>query len=254
VAELTGARNRFLVAATVSAGCAWIIRRPLAFSIAAGLGVMAADPEAMLEAMKKWKTTAEGGLTEELENLVRWMESFKDKLKKDATWDGAAFNAMEVAADGFIAAVGELGVARNGIGDTLKSSADLYDKLSYVAVAAAMAMVVWAVLVSVGKLTPGTWAGTQIAVNAGLKALFTSLRPILIKLAVFSGGVFAIYQGVTMKSMEQEAKLKSMMAVPIEQHGLGNDPRTGALVQKSIPVDTKNGTLPPGVQIPGMTR
>ncbi|MFI7441214.1 hypothetical protein [Nonomuraea indica] len=258
MAELTGARNRFIVAATVSTACSLIIRRPLAYAVAVGLGVMVADPDGMLKAMKGWKTTAEGGDTDEIERLAEWMVAFKDKLKTDAKWEGAAFTAMEAAADGFIEAIKELGTGRNGIGDTLKSSAELYDKLSWVALGLMSAMVVWAGLVLASRLTPGTWALSQIAINAGLKALWTSLRPILFKLAIFAGGVFAIYQGVSMKSMEQATKFQTMMAMPIEQYGLGNDTRTGALVPKTIPtdnqngIDTKNGGLPSGRNIPGM--
>ncbi|MGW7479237.1 WXG100 family type VII secretion target [Nonomuraea muscovyensis] len=250
MAELTGARNRFIIAATVSAGCSLIIRRPLAFAIAAGLGVIMADPEGMLEAMKEWKTKAEGGLTEEVEELVRSVRSLNDRLKNDAHWDGAARVAYEAVAEPFIEELEKLGTGRNGIGDALKSSADQYEMLSYFAVATAMAMVAWAVLVSVGKLTPATWVTSEIALNAGLGSLWTALRPILFKLGIFAAGVFAIYQGVSMQNLEQAGKFQNMMAMPmVEQYGLGNDPNSGALVQKPIPTTKQNGS-PTNTEVP----
>lgn len=249
MAELAGARNRFIIAATVSAGAALVIRRPLAMSIAVSLGVMMADPDAMLKAMQEWKTKAQGGLTEELDELVTSVRSLTERLEKDAKWDGAAKMTYESVAEPFVQELEKMGLARNGIGDALKSSADLYDKLSYVAVGVAFAMVAWAVLVSVGKLNPGTWVASEIAVTGGLQALWTSLKPILLKLAVFTGAVMGVYQGVSMLSMDQVMKFQNLQATPMMNgYGLGNDRQSGALVQKSIGLDQQFG----GAQLPGL--
>ncbi|WP_113700918.1 WXG100 family type VII secretion target [Nonomuraea lactucae] len=254
MADITGARNRFIMAATVSAGAALVIRRPIAMSIAVSLGVMMADPDTMLKAMKEWKTKAQGGSTEELDQLVKSVRSLVERMEHDAHWDGAAKLAFDAVAEPFVEELEKMGTARDGIGDALKSSADLYDKLSYVAVAVALVMVGWAILVSVAKLNPGTWIGAEIALTGGMQALWTWVKPLLISLAVFTGGVFAVYQGVGMKSMEQAMKFQNMKAMPMMNgYGLGNDKESGALVQKSVGLDNQNGGLPTGMNLPGIS-
>lgn len=91
----TGAKQRYITAATVATGAAFIIRRPLAFSIATMLVAMISDPDGWLKAITEWKTRLAGGKTEELDKLATAIPKLLDYLKDAVKWEGDTFRQVE---------------------------------------------------------------------------------------------------------------------------------------------------------------
>ncbi|MEU0565517.1 hypothetical protein ABZ297_09015 [Nonomuraea sp. NPDC005983] len=253
--ELGFAGNTFIIAGTICLACATIIKRPIAVTIAMSIFAIAADSDTMRKCGDEWKTKKNGGQTTELDELAKSMLALLTSLEGDAHWDDGVFKTVfKPQADQFVEEAGKCGTYRDGVGDTLHSSADLYDNLRKLVVLVTVAMVGWAIAVGAGKATPGTWFGVQLVVNEGLKKLWAeTIRPVLGKLMIHAFAVGGIYQGVSMLSMQQQIKFQEMQArLPMfDGLALGNDKTTGALTPKSIGLDTNS--MPAGTQAPGST-
>lgn len=241
------ARERFMGAAALALGSAFFIRHPMAFSIAAALGVVTADPDSMRDAMDKWKTEQAGGTTKELEELRNSVNSLAERLKKDAHWEAGTFDILKPLMDDFIVQTDNAAKQRDGVGDALNSSAKLYDTLSWVAVAVAGAMAIIAACVSATRTNPVSAPVGEASAAAGLKGLWTTVKPVLKTLWTLAMTVGGVFMGVQMLSMNQAVKFQSMEAMPMFNGlALGNDPTSGALTPGMIEDDTTLGKTLPG--------
>ncbi|MER6943392.1 hypothetical protein ABT294_05145 [Nonomuraea sp. NPDC000554] len=248
-----GAGNTFIVAGSICLACAAIIKRPIAVTIAMSIFVIAGDADKMRACGREWKTEKSGGQTKELDELRQSVLDLAKRLEEDAHYDGELYKTLiKPLMDQFVEETGKSGTHRDGVGDTLCSSADLYDDLRNGVLAVTGAMIGWAVLIGIGKFNPGTWLATEAAANEGMTGLWKKWGPIIRKLGFALMTVAGVYQGVQMLSMKQQMKFQDMKAVPMfNSLGLGNDKKTGALINKSIGMD-KDG-MPAGMQLPGAT-
>ncbi|WP_189129060.1 WXG100 family type VII secretion target [Nonomuraea cavernae] len=217
----------------------------------AALGVIMADPDSMREAMKEWMTKEEGGQTAELQELQASVASLAEHLEKDAHWEGEAFNAFNELLKEFTKQTGNAAMQRDSVGNALKSSAKLYDVLSWVAVAVAAVMAIIARYLVVTRANPPAAPAGEAAAAAGVQTLWTKLKPVMRGLLTMAFTVGGTYQVVQMMSMNQMMKFQSMEAMPMYNSlALGNDANSGALIPVTIEDKKTSGLTVPGQTAP----
>jgi hypothetical protein len=245
------ARNRFISAASVASVASVAIMHPIAFSIAAMLGLLVSDPDGMVKAKDEWKTTTAGGKTGELEELRTSITTLIERLEKDAKWEGPTAETAKGVMRQFLKELDSAAEQRNGIGDALGSAAKLYNVLSYVAVAIAALMTAYAAALTASTAFPPLRLATQAAVTPALvqtgitvKGLVTTLTQVTITLGL-------LYTGTSQLTSQQATKFMELKAMPnFGGTGLGNDPYSKSPMMKPImdPSLTGKNGMPP---IPG---
>ncbi|MFI6791934.1 hypothetical protein ACIBG4_31855 [Nonomuraea sp. NPDC050383] len=233
--ESTGAKERYITAATVAAGASLIIRRPLAFSIAAMLAAMICDPDDFAKAVNAWKTRVAGGVTDELDKVKEDIPKLLDYLKKEVKWEGETFQMVEKVMADFVTECENDAKQRDGVGDGCRSAKDLYNALSYVAAAVGGLMVAWAAFMAVATVSLWGRAAAEVAVTPALGQTANTTRGAMTKALMFAGALSMLFMGVTQLSAKQQAKLQQLQAsADFSQLGLGNDKATGMLTPKVI--------------------
>ncbi|WP_157252316.1 hypothetical protein [Nonomuraea typhae] len=230
-----GARERFVTAAAMTLAASFVIRRPLAFSIAAALGMVISDPEAMKRAAAEWKTKNAGGSTAELGEIRDSVKSLLERLQTDAKWEAGTREIVDSTLKSFISETENCEKQRDGVGDALDSCGNLYETLSWVAMGIATAMTVWAGVLLASKATPVTALAAEAGSNAVVSGLWATIRPTMMKLMTFLVALGLLYSGVTALTAEQSAKFMGMeVQANFSGTGLGNDQATGRLTPQLL--------------------
>ncbi|MFI6596326.1 hypothetical protein ACIBHX_08760 [Nonomuraea sp. NPDC050536] len=243
--SLFGTRNRFFLAAALATYAAAVIRRPLAFSIAAGIGLTIADSDQMRAAKVPWKTKQNGGDTQEIDQLMNDVNKLKDDLKNKAHWEAGSFELVSGQIDEYIKQAKNMAGQRDVVGDNLDASAKHYDMVSWIALSIAGVMATLATLSLMGKINLAAAVATQAATNAGLQGLWERFKPLLMKVAVFAGATYGVYQLASLTSQQLAMKFQDMK-IPTATFGataLGNDAKSGAVTPVAIK-DPAMGGLP----------
>ncbi|SDH01161.1 hypothetical protein SAMN05421505_110103 [Sinosporangium album] len=226
MAEDTGARNRYLSAAAAASTAALLIRHPIAFYIAALLGLMTADPDAMNKAMEQWKTTQAGGKTDELATLRDSVKSLIERLEEDAKWEGETAKTVKDTMTAFLKELDKAAGLRDGVGDALGSAAKLYDSLSWVAVSIGSVMTAYAAYMAAAIAFPQLRLPAMVAINPALQQSSQTTWGLIKKQLLFLALLSPLFGGAYALSAQQGAEIQKMAAATpfIGGHGLGNDP------------------------------
>ncbi|MBN6056471.1 hypothetical protein JYK22_31375, partial [Nonomuraea sp. RK-328] len=234
-AESSGAKERYITAATAAAGAALVIRRPLAFTIATALAAMVCDPDEFAKAVNEWKTKGAGGRTDELDKLKEDVPKLLDYLKKEVKWEGETFKMVEKAMTDFVTECENDAKQRDGAGDGCRSAMELYIAMSYFAAATAGLLVAWAIFMGVATVSLWGRAAAEVAVTPVLGQTANTTRGVVMKALMFAGMLSMLFMGISQLSAKQQAKLQQLGAsANFSQLGLGNDKATGMLTPKMI--------------------
>ncbi|NUW40965.1 hypothetical protein [Nonomuraea rhodomycinica] len=93
------------------------------------MGVCYGHISGMGHSTQLWKTTAEQGLIDELDELMEGMAAFKKRLKDEGKWEGSAYEAFEGVYDTFRKGAEDLAKLRNLNGDGVKAAKSIFGNM-----------------------------------------------------------------------------------------------------------------------------
>lgn len=253
-------KNAFAAAASMSTAAAFMIAQPWAFYVAIAIGTLVSNPDGMADSAKNWRTRDEDGVTEELDQLLRELNLLKERLEKEATWEGGAFQSFEQVHSNFVASIGDLKEIRNETGSSVSSTAEFLKIVSWVVFGIAAVMFAWGVFCFATRWHPVA-AVTVYGLSAALgKAILAALRKILANnvramgiLALVMTGVVTYTQTTarmfpTLDPVPRDTSMKgdptdpSSMKMPFMNVGMEYDERSGTLT----PAEGESPTKPDG--------
>ncbi|MBG0815338.1 WXG100 family type VII secretion target [Planomonospora sp. ID82291] len=239
-------KQMYYAAVALAVIAAGVLRRPLAYSVVATLGLLVSDPGAMSTAAKEWDQA-------DLDGLKREITALKERLKKDGKWEGEAFKAFDEAVMKFNEELGNAQNLRRGMSDALEQTALVYHVGAIIAMSVAVILQSLAALSIVFLANPGGKVAFEIALNGVLNTIDKALKSMVGKKRLTVGKVAAILYGVAVLHANMGKLFVGMKAMPegtpdFSQAGLTYDPAAG-LKKSELPNMNPN---PGGLVFPGM--
>ncbi|WP_449066129.1 WXG100 family type VII secretion target [Planomonospora algeriensis] len=241
-------KDMYIAGVTLATIAAGILRRPMAFSVVATLGLMVSDPGAMSAAAREWEKADLDGLKTEIGRL-------RETLKKDGKWEGEAFAAFDAAVQKFNEELGNAQNLRKGMGDTLDQTALVYHVGAIIALSIGTIMMTLAGLSILFLANPGGKVAFEIALTGVLNTIDKAVKSMVKKKMTAAAVVAGILYGVSTLQDNAAKLFFGMKAMPqgtpeFTQAGLTYDPSAG-LKKTELPGLNMNPQLG-GVRLPGL--
>ncbi|GGK50549.1 hypothetical protein Ppa06_09060 [Planomonospora parontospora subsp. parontospora] len=218
-------KDMYIAAVALATIAAGVLRRPMAFSIVATLGLMVSDPGAMNAAAKEWDKA-------DLDQLKREITELKETLRKDGKWEGEAFAAFDAAVLKFNDELGNAQNLRKGMGDALDQTALVYHVGAIIAMSVAVIMQALAALSIVFLVHPGGKVAFEVALTGVLNSIDKAVKAMAKKKMTAAGVVAGILYGVATLQDNMGKLFFGMKAMPegtpeFTKAGLNYDPASG---------------------------
>ncbi len=251
-------RSTTIMAVAAAGEAALILRRPSAWSIVATLGLLVSNPGDMKKAAGEWRDPKAGGVAD-LEAIKNQLDTLQARIKDDGHWEGDAYETFSASVKDFNAQLDRARTYRQGMGDTLDQTAEIYHVGAQIAFYVALAMEGIALVYLASYLVPALRLPAEGWVTVALKKLDDVVKAVVGKKlkAVAAVGVLMwmlngfqkdqqrLFWGT--RAMPQQAPDFTQVSLEYDKNGgLVKKTDTSALTVPSL----KGGSFIPG--IPGL--
>ncbi|TDE59961.1 hypothetical protein E1295_01545 [Nonomuraea mesophila] len=177
-------REQFIAAAAMATAAALVLREyPAARTIALAIGVCVSNPGGMVEAAVQWLAPSTGDGEVDFAGIKTRVVEFREDVQKK--WEGPAQQTFDEALDKLLE---QLDVAErhfNGVGDSMRFTAQLYHWAAQLAFALATLMTALAAIRVWTRLVP--WVAVQIQCHILISAVLSQITPLARSLAAKLG-------------------------------------------------------------------
>ncbi|MEV7009927.1 hypothetical protein [Streptosporangium sp. NPDC051022] len=163
-------RATTILAVAAATEAAIILRRPAAWSIVATLGLLVSNPGDMKKAAGEWRDP-NAGPAADLVAIRDQLHTLQARIKDEGHWEGDAYETFSASVKDFNAQLDNARRYRQGMGDTLDQTADIYHVGAQIAFYTALTMEGIALVYMASYVYPALRIPAEGWVTAALKKL-----------------------------------------------------------------------------------